>query len=116
MSKRAAEHYVSTELGGDHGAVKKITCDMSEPNGAFACTVTFEDGTPIRVIVRPDSIVVGKFPLQTMNPPADQPLCWYAFSCHGPNRDLVLTKIKCQSAKAPDQGTSQGNNKRGPNP
>jgi hypothetical protein len=116
MSKRAAERYVRTELGGQHGAVKAITCDLFEPNGAFACTVTFEDGTPIRVIVRPDSVVVGKFPLKSMTPPADQPLCWYAFSCPGPNRDLVLTKIKCQSAKAPDQSKSPGNSSRGPNP
>jgi Domain of unknown function (DUF4157) len=101
LSKRAAEHYVRTELGGQHGAVKKIECDMFASNGAFACTVWFADGTPIRVIARPDSIVVGKFPLKTMTPPADQPLCWYAFKCPEPNRDLVLTKIRCQTATKP---------------
>ena len=104
MSKRVAEHYVRTELGGQHGAVKTITCDMFAPNGAFACTVWFADGTPIRVIARPDSVVVGKFPIQTMTPPADQPLCWYSFKCPAPNHDLVLTKIKCQAAKPPVQG------------
>lgn len=109
LSKRAAELYVRTELGGSHGAVQKIDCDMVEANGAFACTVTFADGTPIRVIARPDSIVVGKFPLKSMNPPPDQPLCFYSFKCPGPNRDLVLTKIKCQtSEKATDSKGKKG--------
>jgi len=117
LSKRAAEKYVQTELGGSHGAVKKIECDMVADNGAFACTVTFSDGTPIRVIARPDSIVVGKFPLQTMTPPADQPLCWYSFKCIGPNRDLVLTRIKCQSATKPSADKPvDDHHGKGPNP
>jgi len=99
-SKRAAEHYVRTELAGDRGAVEKIECDLFAPDtGAFACTVHFSDGTPIRVIVRRDAIIVGVYPLQTMHPPPDRPLCWYDYKCSGPNRDLVLTKRKCQTSK-----------------
>ena len=104
-SKRAAEHYVRTELQGDRGTVEKIECDLFNPDtGAFACTVHFTDGTPIRVIVRRDAIIVGVYPLQTMHPPPDRPLCWYDYKCPGPNRDLVLTKRKCQTSK-PAQGT-----------
>ncbi len=103
-SKRAAEHYVRTELTGDRGAVERIGCDLFDPDtGAFACTVHFSDGTPIRVIVRRDAIIVGVNPLQTMHPPPDRPLCWYDYKCPGPNRDLVLTKRKCQTSK-PAQG------------
>jgi len=103
-SKRAAEYYVRTELAGDRGAVKKIECDLFDPDtGAFACTVHFTDGTPIRVIVRRDAIIVGVYPLQTFFPPVDRPLCWYDYKCPGPNRDLVLTKRKCQTSK-PAQG------------
>lgn len=99
-SKRAAEHYVRTELAGDRGTVEKIECDLFNPEtGAFACTVHFTDGTPIRVIVRRDAIIVGVYPLQTMYPPPDRPLCWYDYKCPGPNRDLVLTKRKCQTSK-----------------
>lgn len=99
-SKRAAEHYVRTELVGDRGTVERIECDLFDPDtGAFACTVHFSDGTPIRVIVRRDAIIVGVFPLQTMHPPPDRPLCWYDYKCPGPNRDLVLTKRKCQTSK-----------------
>jgi hypothetical protein len=99
-SKRAAEHYVRTELTGDRGRVEKIECDLFSPDtGAFACTVHFTDGTPIRVIVRGDAIIVGVYPLQTMYPPPDRPLCWYDYKCPGPNRDLVLTKRKCQTSK-----------------
>lgn len=103
-SKRAAEYYVRTELQGDRGVVEKIECDLFNPDtGAFACTVHFTDGTPIRVIVRRDAIIVGVYPLQTMHPPPDRPLCWYDYQCPGPNRDLVLTKRKCQTSK-PAQG------------
>lgn len=103
-SKRAAEHYVRTELQGNRGVVEKIECDLFNPDtGAFACTVHFTDGTPIRVIVRKDAIIVGVYPLQTMHPPPDRPLCWYDYKCPGPNRDLVLTKRKCQTSK-PAQG------------
>ncbi len=116
LSKRAAELYVRTELAGKHGAVQKIECDMAAPNGAFACTVRFSDGTAIRVIARPDSIVVGKFPLQSMTPPADQPLCWYSSKCPGPAHDLVLTKIKCQPAPKSPQGKPDDDHKKGPNP
>ena len=99
-SKRAAEHYVRTELVGDRGVVERIECDLFNPDtGAFACTVHFTDGTPIRVIVRRDAIIVGVYPLQTMHPPPDRPLCWYDYRCPGPNRDLVLTKRKCQTSK-----------------
>jgi hypothetical protein len=105
-SKRAAEHYVRTELTGDRGVVEKIECDLFNPDtGAFACTVYFTDGTPIRVIVRKDAIIVGVHPLRTMHPPPDRPLCWYDYQCSGLNRNLVLTKRKCQTSK-PDQGTS----------
>ncbi|MGQ3685014.1 MAG: eCIS core domain-containing protein [Candidatus Loosdrechtia sp.] len=105
-SKRAAEHYVRTELTGDRGVVEKIECDLFNPDtGAFACTVHFTDGTPIRVIVRRDVIIVGVYPLQTMHPPPDRPLCWYDYKCPGPDRDLVLTKRKCQTSK-PAHGTS----------
>lgn len=98
-SKRAAEHYVRTELVGDRGVVERIDCDLFVPDtGAFACTVFFSDGTPIRVIVRRDAIIVGVYPLQTMYPPPDRPLCWYDYKCPGPNRDLVLTKRKCQTS------------------
>jgi len=116
LSKRAAEHYVRTEFGGQHGSVKKIKCDMFAADGAFACTVWFADGTPIRVIARRSSIVVGKFPVQTMTPPADQPLCWYAFACPEPNRDLVLTKIKCQPAQQKSTDRSSDGHGMGPNP
>jgi hypothetical protein len=103
-SKRAAEHYVRTELGGDRGSVERIECDLFDPStGAFACTVYFTDGTPIRVIVRKDAIIVGVHPLQSMYPPPDRPLCWYDYNCSGPNRDLVLTKRKCQTS-----GTARG--------
>ena len=116
LSKRAAELYVRTELGGKHGTVQKIECDIAAANGAFACTVRFSDGTAIRVIARPDSIVVGKFPLQSMTPPADQPLCWYSFKCPGPNHDLVLTKIKCQPDAKSTQVKPADDHGRGPNP
>jgi Domain of unknown function (DUF4157) len=102
LSKRAAELYVRSQLAGKRGTVEKIDCDMTAPNGAFACTVRFSDGTQIRVIARPDSIVVGVFPLKSMHPGPDQPLCFYDFKCPGPHHDLVLTKIKCQpETKAP---------------
>lgn len=104
-SKRAAEHYVRTELAGDRGVAEKIECDLFNPDtGAFACTVYFTDGTPIRVIVRKDVIIVGVYPLQSMHPPPDQPLCWYDYKCPGPNRELVMTKRKCQTSK-PARGT-----------
>lgn len=99
-SKRAAEHYVRTELTGNRGSVERIECDLfNTDTGAFACTVHFSDGTPIRVIVRKDAIIVGVYPLQTMHPPPDRPLCWYDYTCPNPNRDLVLTKRKCQTSK-----------------
>lgn len=99
-NKRAAEHYVRTELTGNRGTVEKIECDLFNPDtGAFACTVHFTDGTPIRVIVRKDAIIVGVYPLQTFFPPPNRPLCWYDYKCPGPNRDLVLTKRKCQTSK-----------------
>ncbi len=106
LSKRAAELYVRTELSGKRGTVAKIDCDMVAANGAFACTVRFSDGTEIRVIARPDSIAVGVAPLKSMNPAADRPLCFYSFACPGPNRDLVLTKIKCNVATAPSVPTA----------
>lgn len=99
-TKRAAEYYVRTELLGDRGRVEKIECDLFNPDtGAYACTAHFTDGTPIRVIVRRDAIIVGVYPLQSMYPPPDRPLCWYDYTCSGPNRDLVLTKRKCQTSK-----------------
>ncbi len=112
LSKRAAELYVKTELGGSHGAVAKVECDIFASDGAFACTVTFADGTPIRVIAKPSEIIVGKFPLQSLTPPPDQPLCFYSFKCPGPNHDLVLTKIRCQSAEKSPPTDSR----KGPNP
>jgi len=99
-SKRAAEHYVRTELVGDRGTVERIDCNRFIPDtGAFGCTVHFSDGTPIRVIGRRDAIIVSVYPIQTMYPPPDRPLCWYDYKCSGPNRDLVLTKRKCQTSK-----------------
>ena len=115
LSKRAAELYVRTELSGKRGVVEKIECDMGAANGAFACTVHFSDGTKIRVIARPDSIVVGVPPLNTMHPPPDQPLCWYDYKCPGPNHDLVLIKRKCQSSGKSANGKSD-DHRKGPNP
>jgi hypothetical protein len=100
LSKRAAEHYVQTELTGNRGKGEKINCDLFVPaSGVFACTVQFTDGTRIRVLVRKDVIIVGVDPIKSLRPPPDQPLCWYDYSCPGPRRDLVLTRRKCQSAK-----------------
>lgn len=116
LSKRAAENYVHTELKGNRGAVEQIECDLFDPgSGAYACTVHFSDGTPIRVIARKDAIIVGVAPIQSMYPPPDRPLCWYGYTCVGANRELVLTKRKCQSAK-PAGGSSPGSSGRGPNP
>jgi len=115
MTKRAAEHYVQTELKGNRGGVEKIECDLFDANRAYACTAHFSDGTPIRVIVRKDVIIVSVAPINNMYPPPDRPLCWYDYECVGPNRELVLTKRKCQSAK-PTAGASPGSGGRGPNP
>jgi Domain of unknown function (DUF4157) len=116
LTKRAAENYVRTELTGDRGSVEQIECDLFDPgSGAYACTAHFSDGTPIRVIVRKDAIIVSVAPIQSMNPPANQPLCWYDYKCIGPNRELILTKRKCQSAK-PAGSTSPGSGGKGPNP
>jgi hypothetical protein len=99
-TKRAAERYVRTELAGDRGMVERIECDLFVPDtGAYACTAHFTDGTPIRVIVRRDVIIVGVPPLQTFYPPPDRPLCWYDYECPGPTHDLVLKKRKCQTSK-----------------
>jgi len=114
MTKRAAEHYVQTELKGNRGGVEKIECDLFNANRAYACTAHFSDGTPIRVIVLKDVIIVSVAPINSMYPPPDRPLCWYDYACVGPNRELVLTKRKCQSAK-PAAGASPGSG-RGPNP
>lgn len=114
-TKRAAEHYVRTELQGDRGVVERIECDLSAPSGAFGCIVYFSDGTPIRVIVRKDAIIVSVYPIESMNPPPDRPLCWYDYKCVGPNRELVLTKRKCQTSK-PAGSAPPGNGGKGPNP
>lgn len=97
LSKRAAENYVKAKMPKVAGEVTKIECIPPRDNGAFACTVYFADGTPIRVIVRPDSIVVGKYPILSMNP-GDFPLCWYAFSCDAGGQ-LTLTETKCQGGQ-----------------
>jgi len=115
LTKRAAEHYVRTELKGNRGGVERIECDLFDANRAYACTAHFSDGTPIRVIVRKDTIIVSVAPINSMYPPPDRPLCWYDYACVGPNRELVLTKRKCQSAK-PTAGTSPASGGRGPNP
>jgi hypothetical protein len=115
LTKRAAENYVRTELTGDRGSVEQIECNSFAPDGAYACTAHFSDGTPIRVIVRKDAIIVSVYPITSMNPPADQPLCWYDYKCIGPSGELVLTKRKCQSAK-PAGSTSPGSGGKGPNP
>jgi hypothetical protein len=115
LTKRAAENYVRTELTGDRGSVEQIECNSFAPSGAYACTAHFSDGTPIRVIVRKDVIIVSVHPITSMNPPADQPLCWYDYKCIGPSGELVLTKRKCQSAK-PAGSTSPGSGGKGPNP
>jgi hypothetical protein len=114
-TKRAAEHYVRTELVGDRGVVQRIECDISLPTGEFACTAHFSDGTPIRVLVKKNEIIVSVYPIQSMNPPPDRPLCWYDYACPGPDRDLVLTKRKCQSSK-PSGSTPPSSGQRGPNP
>ncbi len=112
-SKRAAEHYVRTELAGNRGKGEKIDCDLFFPaTGIFACTVHFTDGTRIRVLVRKDVIIVGVYPIKSLRPPSEQPLCWYDYSCPGLRQDLVLTRRKCQTAKTAG-GTSKG---RGPQP
>lgn len=115
LTKRAAENYVRSELTGDRGAVEQIECNSFAPSGAYACTAHFSDGTPIRVIVRRDVIIVSVHPITSMHPPADQPLCWYDYKCIGPSRELVLTKRKCQSAK-PAGSTPPGSGGKGPNP
>ncbi|MBN2118650.1 MAG: DUF4157 domain-containing protein [Anaerolineales bacterium] len=114
-TKRAAELYVRTELAGDRGVVERIECDLFLPTGEFACTAHFSDGTPIRVLVKKTEIIVSVAPINTMNPPPDRPLCWYDYKCVGPERDLVLTKRKCQSSK-PAGSVPSGNGGRGPNP
>jgi hypothetical protein len=114
-TKRAAEHYVRTELAGDRGVVERIECDLFLPTGEFGCTAHFSDGTPIRVLVKKNEIIVSVAPINSMNPPPDRPLCWYDYKCVGPERDLVLTKRKCQSSK-PGGNAPSGNGGRGPNP
>jgi len=114
-TKRAAEHYVRTELQGDRGVVERIECDLFLTTGEFACTAYFSDGTPIRVLVRKTEIIVSVYPIQSMNPPPDRPLCWYDYKCPGPNSELVLTKRKCQSSK-PAGSAPPENGRRGPNP
>ncbi|MBN2385425.1 MAG: DUF4157 domain-containing protein [Anaerolineales bacterium] len=115
LTKRAAEHYVHTELTGDRGGVERIDCDLFAPSGAYACTAQFSDGTPIRVIARRDVIIVSLAPIQSMYPPPDRPLCWYDYRCPGPNRELTLTKRKCQSAR-PAGSASPASGPRGPQP
>jgi hypothetical protein len=107
--------YVRTELHGDRGVVERIECDLSGSDGRFACVAHFSDGTPIRVFVRPDVIIVSVYPVQSLTPPPDRPLCWYDYACPGPDRDLVLTKRKCDSAKPAGTAPSDGG-RRGPNP
>jgi hypothetical protein len=114
-TKRAAEHYVRTELVGDRGVVERIECDIFTPDGAFGCIAHFSDGTQIRVIVRKDAIIVSVYPIPSMYPPPDRPLCWYDYKCTEPDRDLVLTKRKCQSSK-PTGNAPSGNTGRGPQP
>lgn len=117
LSKRAGEHYVRSELAGDRGVVERIDCNLVRGDRkAYACTVHFTDGTPIRVIVREDVIIVGVHPINTMHPPASQPLCWYDYRCPGANRDLVLTKRKCQSSGSPGGGGTRPPGGHGPEP
>ncbi|MBI9048810.1 MAG: DUF4157 domain-containing protein [Anaerolineaceae bacterium] len=116
LTKRAAEHYVDSELKGKRGSVERIVCDLFDPkSGAYACTNYFSDGTPIRVIVRKDAIIVSVAPIVTMYPPPDRPLCWYDYKCIGPSRHLVLTKRKCHSAKTTG-GSPSGSSRTSPNP
>lgn len=99
LSKRVAEHYVTTEVRPPiHATVEKIDCERPGASGAYGCTVHFSDGTTIRVIVRSDVIIVGFFPLNTMTPPPERPLCFYDYHCPPPLGDLVLTKRECKSA------------------
>ncbi len=97
ISKRAAEHYVRTELKSTPGTAEKIECELPNPLGNYACIVRFSDGRVIRVIVRKQDIVVGVPPINTLTPPRDRPLCFYDYRC--PAGELILTRRECKSSK-----------------
>jgi hypothetical protein len=91
MSKRAAEHYVRTELTGNRGVVEKIACSPNPGDPTkYTCDVHFSDKTTtIEVDVRWDKIAVYQNTLPRLE-------CWYDYRCPPPNRDLVLIKRECR--------------------
>jgi hypothetical protein len=92
ISKRAAEFFVKNELTGDRGVVEKIdVVDRDDPE-SYSCTVHFSDkATNIEVVVFRNEIIVRE-DLPSLD---DRWTCWYNYNCPPPNKDLVLTKRKC---------------------
>src|SRR4029453_13583201 len=91
-TKRAAEFYVRNELTGDRGVVEKIDVfDRDDPERS-SCNVHFsDDTTTIEVVVFRNEIIVRELP-----PGISKRLtCWYDYKCPPPDRDLVLTKMRC---------------------
>jgi hypothetical protein len=97
LSIKAAKHYVATRLVWSPGDPETVSCDPPISTGAYLCRVTFTDGTMIKVIARPDAIIVGVNPL-SLSPPPDRPLCFYDFHCT-PSGELVLTERECKTGK-----------------
>ena len=97
LSIKAAKHYVATRLGWSPGVPEQVSCDPPISTGAYLCRVTFSDGTVIKVIAKPDEIIVGVNPL-SLSPPPDRPLCFYDFHCT-PSGELVLTERECKTGK-----------------
>lgn len=91
-SKRAAEFFVKNELTGDRGVVEKIdVVDRDDPE-SYSCTVHFSDkATNIEVVVFRNEIIARE-DLPSLD---DRWTCWYNYKCPPPNKDLVLTKRKC---------------------
>jgi len=92
ISKRAAEFFVKNELTGDRGVVEKIDVVDSDDPESYSCTVHFSDkATNIEVVVFRNEIIVRE-DLPSLD---DRWTCWYNYKCPLPNKDLVLTKRKC---------------------
>ena len=97
LSIKAAKHYVATRLGWPPGVPEQVSCDPPISTGAYLCRVTFSDGTVIKVIAKPNEIIVGVNPL-SLSPPPDRPLCFYDFHCT-PSGELILTERECKTGK-----------------
>jgi len=99
LSKQVAEHYVTSDVVPPiQSTVATTDCQPPIASGAYGCVVRFGDGTAIRVIVRSDVIIAGFYPITTMTPPKEQPLCFYDYHCPPPSGELALSKRECKSA------------------